>query len=307
MSEVNESNLEELAQTNEIRIQKVLQANEEDWNVKIQDSGDEADISSEYVCDYSREESIKMPTVLEEDASNKSIKEFTFTYSNSEASRHSWNQSEYVGFEARKYGVYQTTPMDENEEQKIIIDEAVIHNPWNSDENLTHNSEYLVGKNYEINSTQKYKMFNNLGNDLNSECNDSEYKLNEDEVTVVRFTQDSIVQSASENFTGINESDQEEYVGRISTEFDAYDEEDSSRLREFELCKQELIATKEWSPLEWLKSSFISNFERNSNSKRNTNYVTSNFSPGLKFFKKTMSSFETQNFSNYWKSSNCYI
>ena len=301
MSELNDSNFEESHQQSEIKFEKLPPVVEDDWNVKIQDSGDDADVSSEYVCDYSHDESIKMPTVLEEEASNKTFNEIIFTYSNSNATPTAWVESEYVGYEARRHGIYQTTPADDNEEQKYTTDEVKIHNPQNSDDKLSNNSFYFANKNWELNSSHKIDKFFELNHDLNSNYHSSGYKLDEDEVTIVRFTQDSIKQNISENFTGINESDQEEWIGRVSTELDTYIEEDSSRFREFELWKQEFKATQDWtpsSPSEIIKMSFLSNFDNNTNSRRNLNYFTTSFSPGIKFWKKSGYSFDNQNSNN---------
>ena len=70
------------------------------------------------------------------------FKEFTFTFSNINATPPELVKSEYVGYEARKYGIYQTTPADENEEQKNATDENKIHSLRNSEDKLSQNLEY---------------------------------------------------------------------------------------------------------------------------------------------------------------------
>ena len=160
-----------------------------------------------------------------------------------------------------------------------------------------------------MDSTQNIDELFENNHDFNSNYHSSGYKLDDDEVTIVRFTQGSMNQNASENFIGINESDQEECIGRVSTELDTYIEEDSWRLREFELGKRELKATQEYtpsSPSEIIKFSFLSNFDKNANAKRNLNYITSSQSPGAKFNKRALYSYETQNSENFLQSSNYF-
>lgn len=76
-----------------------------------------------------------MPTVLENDSSSDSFKEFTFTYTNSD-SPYLQIKSEYVGYESRKYGVYQTSEDDfEEEKEKSVPDEHAHFNLPLSEDN----------------------------------------------------------------------------------------------------------------------------------------------------------------------------
>lgn len=56
----------------------------------------------------------------------------------------------------------------------------------------------------------------------------------------MKFTQETLKQHPSEDFTGIDEDDVPECSEPFTTEFEKYEEEKSSRLREFEASKREL-------------------------------------------------------------------
>jgi hypothetical protein len=56
----------------------------------------------------------------------------------------------------------------------------------------------------------------------------------------MKFTQETLKQHPSEDFTGIDEDDVPECTEPFTTEFEKYEEENSSKLRGFEASKREL-------------------------------------------------------------------
>jgi len=202
------------------KVPQVIPMDEEDdeWYVKIKDSH-------------------------EDESVNRSMKELTLTYTNSETDQSQDLKSEYVGFDARKHGCYQTTEEDEPELPKEIFPQ----------------SSYIYS---------------------------SAWKLEDDEVTLMKVSNETLKQQPSEDFTGINESESYDKSGRFSTQFEVYERENSSRLREFEKCKDAINDTSRptlTSPSRIVKVSWLSILGGESSFKRSAFYKSESMSPGSKF------------------------
>lgn len=85
------------------------------------------DSISERMRGMTPEESIKLESVEDETINSRSLKEFSYSFTNSESNASNTDQSEFVGFEARKQGMYKNTQEEVSEESKEINNDNYIY------------------------------------------------------------------------------------------------------------------------------------------------------------------------------------
>ena len=65
-------------------------------------------------------------------------------------------------------------------------------------------------------------------------------KLEEDEITIMKWTNETLKQQPSEDFTNINEDEPYIYPNRLSTALEQFENENGNRIRNFENSRHEL-------------------------------------------------------------------
>ena len=217
--------------------------------------------------------------------------EYTFSYTSSECDKSQDLKSEYVGYEARKHVVYHTTSDNNSEQEKEVAQEQnnLLISPSYGDRYVHH---ILTNVYYLLILIIFYSYI------YSSAC-----KLEEDEITVMKFTNETLKQQPSEDFTNINEDEPFAYTGRLSTAFEQYEKENSDRMMtEFERSKKELLKdaiSDKSSTLKVLKISCLSILKPLTTTNASVKYSSGSMSPGAKFKQRTMAKISTDHVDQF--------
>lgn len=118
----------------------------------------------------------------------------------------------------------------------------------------------------------------------------------------MKFTNETLKQQPSEDFTNINEDEPYAYIGRLSTAFEQYERENNDKMNDFEKSKKELQEgglSDQSSTSKVVKISCLSLLKPSTTSNASLKYSSGSMSPGAKFKQNPISKISPEHVNEF--------
>lgn len=126
-------------------------------------------------------------------------------------------------------------------------------------------------------------------------------KLDEDEVTVMKYTNETLKQQPSEDFTNIDEDEPFAWIKNFSTQYEKYEREEGERHERLNTEIDPRLWGDNSSGTKVVKVSWLSLSKQTLSSHQSSKYYTGDMSPGMKFQKTRHSKINSTLLNQFFK------